>query len=165
MISDRVSFKDFSPTTGEIPTECNIIILFNYEGVEQQFPFFAENITPNEAFSRRDLVRTKVMNGTEVVTQGDWIGRDFTFTSHIPIDYDPTIYDKYFKEMLHQPCRILSPDMGDMFYAQVTIKKSPLENYPKTLKLEIQVVEIPEIDDYWIDNVLQKEKRMVITER
>lgn len=165
MISDRVKFEEFSPTTGEMPSECNIIILFDFEGEEQQFPFFAESISPNEAFSRRDLVRTKVMNGTEVVTQGEWIGRDFNFTSHIPIDYDPTIYDKYFQSMLHQPCRILSPDMGDMFYAQVIIKKNPLENYPKTLTLEIQVIEIPNIDDYWIDNVLQKEKRMVIVEK
>ncbi len=165
MISDRVKFEDFQPSSAELPQEANIIIAFQYEGEEQHFPFFAEQITPNEAYSRRDLIRTKVMNGTEVVTQGDWIGRDFTFTSHIPIDYDPTIYDKYFTVMLHQPCTILSPDMGNMFDAQVLIKKSPLENYPKTLTLEIQVIEIPNIEDYWIDNVLQKEKRLVITEK
>ena len=165
MISDKVSFEQWQPSTSELPQEANIIIAFLYEGEEQHFPFFAEQITPNEAFSRRDLVRTKVMNGTEVVTQGDWIGRDFTFTCHVPVDYDPTIYDKYFQAMLHQPCSILSPDMGDMFDAQVIIKKTPMENYPHTLTLEIQVIEIPEVDDYWIDNVLQKEKRMVIVEK
>lgn len=164
MISDRVGFDEFKPTNGELPLECNIAIIFEYEGVEQQFPFFAENITANEAYSRRDLVRTKVMNGTEVVTQGDWIGRDFTFTSHMPIDGDPTIYDQYFQSMLHQPCTIMSPDMGDMFQAQVIIKKSPLEKHPNTLALEVQVIEIPNIDDYWIDNVLQIEQRMTIFE-
>ena len=55
--------------------------------------------------------------------------------------------------------------MGDMFDAQVIIKKTPLENYPNTLKLEVQVIEIPSVDDYWIDNVLQKEKRMVIVQK
>lgn len=165
MISDRVKFDEFAPTKAELPVECNIVIVFDYEGEEQQFPFFAENITANEAFSRRELVRTKVMNGTEVVTQGDWIGRDFTFTSHIPIADDPTVYDVYFMSMLHQPCTIFSPNMGDMFTAQVLIKKQPLEKYPNTLVLEVQVIEIPSVDDYWIDNVLQMEERMVIVEK
>ena len=165
MISDHIKFDQFQPTTGELPEECNLTIKFKYDGVEQQFPFFAENITSNESFSRRDLVRTKVMNGTEVVTQGDWIGRDFNFTSHVPIDDDPQIYDKYFQSMLHQPCTVMSPYMGDMFEAQLTIKREPMENQPNTLKLEIQVQEIPNVDDYWIDNVLQKEKRMTIVEK
>lgn len=165
MISDRINFDDFSPSNAELPLECNIVIIFDYEGEEQQFPFFAENITSNEAFSRRDLIRTKVMNGTEVVTQGDWIGRDFTFTTHIPIAEDRQIYDKYFQSMLHQPCTIMSPDMGDMFTAQVIIKKTPMENHPNTLVLEIQIIEIPSVDDYWIDNVLQMEERMIIVEK
>lgn len=165
MISETVKFDDFRPTDTDLPSECNLIIQFTYEGNEEEFPFYAENITANEPYARRDLVRTKVMNGTEVVTQGDWIGRDFTFTSHVPVSDDRTIYDKYFQSMLHQPCKILSEDMGDMFDAQVIIKKTPLENYPNTLKLEVQVIEIPSVDDYWIDNVLQKEKRMVIVQK
>lgn len=163
MISDTVKFDDFKPTTGELPTETNLTIQFKYDDEQQEFPFFAEQITANESFSRRDLVRTKVMNGTEVVTQGDWIGRDFNFTSHVPVGDDRQIYDKYFQSMLHQPCKILCSDMGDMFDAQVIIKKYPLENHPHTLKLEVQVIEIPSVDDYWIDNVLQKEKRQVVT--
>ena len=165
MKSDKVKFDQFKPTTGELPSECNLSIKFKYENVEQTFPFYAEQITANESFSRRDLIRTKVMNGTEVVTQGDWIGRDFTFTCHVPIADDPQIYDKYFQSMLHQPCKILSPNMGDMFDAQVTIKKEPMENHPNTLKLEVHVQEIPDVSDYWIDNVLQKEKRMNIVEK
>lgn len=163
MKSDTIKFEQWQPVD-ELPTECNITIQFTYEGEEEQFPFYAEQITSNESYSRRELVRTKVMNGTEVVTQGDWIGRDFSFTSHVPIDDDPQIYDKYFQSMLHQPCKILSPYMGDMFMAQVIIKKEPKENHPHTIKLDVQVQEIPDISDYWIDNVLQKEKRMVITE-
>lgn len=163
MISDSVKFNQWQPSEEELPEECNISIQFLYEDVEQEFPFFAEQITANESYSRRDLVRTKVMNGTEVVTQGDWIGRDFTFTCHVPVDDDRQVYDKYFQSMIHQPCKILCPDMGDMFDAQVIIKKEPLENRPHTLKLEVQVQEIPDVSDYWIDNVLQKENRMVIT--
>ena len=165
MISDTVKFDEWNSTTGELPTETNLVIQFKYEQTEQEFPFFAEQITPNEAYSRRDLVRTKVTNGTEVVTQGDWIGRDFQFTSHVPVGDDRQVYDKYFQSMMHQPCTILCEDMGDMFDAQVIIKKSPLEGYANTLKLEVQVQEIPDVSDYWIDNVLQKEKRMVITEK
>lgn len=165
MISDRVKFDDFRPGSTSLPEEANILINFTFEGEEQQFPFYAEQITANESYSRRDLIRTKVMNGTEVVTQGDWVGRDFTFTCHVPVDYDPTIYDNYFVVMMHQPCTILCPDMGDMFSAQVVVKKKPMENHPHTLELEIQITEIPDVEDYWIDNVLQKEKRMVIVEK
>lgn len=164
MISDTIKFEQFRPVE-ELPSECNISIKFKYEDVEQTFPFYAEQISANESYSRRDLVRTKVMNGTEVVTQGDWIGREFTFTSHVPIGDDRQIYDKYFQSMLHQPCSILCPDMGDMFSAQVTIKKEPVEHHPHTLKLEVEIKEIPNVDDYWIDNVLQKEKRQVIVEK
>ena len=165
MISDTVKFDQFQPTTGELPTEANLVIQFKYNDEQQEFPFFAENITANEAYSRRELVRTKVMNGTEVVTQGDWIGREFSFTAHVPIGEDRQIYDKYFQSMIHQPCKVLCADMGDMFDAEVNIKKEPMENHPNTLKLEITVKEIPDISDYWIDNILQKEKRMNIVQK
>lgn len=163
MIGDNKTIKDFLPSA-DLPIDCNLVIKFKYEKEEQQFPFYAEQITANESYNRRDLIRTKVMNGTETVTQGDWIGREFSFTTHLPVGEDRTIYDKYFLSMLHQPCTIINEDMGEMFTAQVIIKKEPVEKHPNTLKLEVEIKEIPEIDDYWIDNVLQKENRQKVVE-
>lgn len=116
------------------------------------FPFTAESISPNEAYSRRDLKRTKILNGGEVVTQGDFIPRDFTFTSKLRVRPDNhDMYDNIFQNMVSKPCEVVCRDMGPIFNAQVTIKKSPTTGDPTTLTCEVQVVEICNTADYFPD--------------
>lgn len=116
------------------------------------FPFYAESITPNEAYSRRDLKRTKILNGGEVVTQGDFIPRDYTFTSKLQIEPERhDMYDSVFQELIGKPCQVVCKDMGGLFDAQVTIKKSPTTGDPRTITCEVQVVEICDTSSYFPD--------------
>lgn len=108
------------------------------------YPFYAQEITPNESFNRRELNRHSLLSGTEKVTRGKYIVRDFTFTTYIHIpDGKPDSYDKIFKSMMNESATVISPYMGGSFKAEVIIKKIAEESSPLDLKLEIQVIEIP----------------------
>ena len=108
------------------------------------YPFYAENITSNEPYNRRETNRTSIMNGTEYVTRGKYIVRDYSFetTIYFP-DNRPDIHDQIFREMLSKPCEVISPYMGGKFMAEIIIQKDAEESSPNHLKLNIQVIEIP----------------------
>ena len=108
-------------------------------------PFYAQEITPQESFNRREILRHDIISGTQKVTKGKYIVRDFTFITYIHIPQDkPDTYDSIFKEMINNPCTVISPYMGGKFQAEVTIKKIAEESSPNDLKLEIHIIEIPD---------------------
>lgn len=128
------------------------------------FPFYVEGLQPVESFERRDIVRTKVMNGTEVATQGDWIPKEFNVQTSIevaPNQHD--IHDNTFKKMMSKPCEIICPEMGDIFKAQVIIKKSPVSGGPRTLNLDINIKQIADTSDFYTSNALDNFNRMKIS--
>ena len=103
--------------------------------------FICESFSPSEAFRRRELNRTNILNGTQIVTKGVYIPIDVTFTTHVAIDPDrPDMYDKTFEEMMSQPAEIVSPELGGKFNAQVLIKKE--HDKHSMLKLTIQVIDM-----------------------
>ena len=109
------------------------------------YPFYAEEITGNESYNRRELNRQSLLGGTEFVTRGKYIARDFSFTTTIyfPTGH-PEKYDDIFEEIVSKPCTVISPYMGGMFKAEVIIQKNAPESSPNHLELEIQVKEIPD---------------------
>lgn len=118
------------------------------------FPFYAESITPNEAYTRRDLKRTKILNGAETATQGDWIGRDFSFSANLQVEKNHhEMYDDIFMELMSKPCEVVCRDMGPIFDAEVIIKKSPITAEPYSLNVEVQVKEIADVSSYFPDFV------------
>ncbi len=121
-----------------ILNDCNVEI--------DGFPFFASEITSNESFPRRELKRTKIKNGTELVTKGEYIPREYSFKTsvEVPVE-DPGVHDKIFTEMCNKPCEIVCPDMGGIFQAQVIIKKSHATGTPDFIDLDITIKEIPGI--------------------
>lgn len=122
------------------------------------FPFYAESINSNESYSRRDLKRTKIMNGAEVVTQGDFIPRDYSFTSKLQIEKDRhDMYDEVFQILISSPQEVVCRDMGPIFDAQVTIKKQPITGDPYNIQVEVQVVEIVDTSSYFPDFVTQSD--------
>lgn len=109
------------------------------------FPFYAQEITASESFARRDLKRTNVMSGTQVVTKSSYLPKDYSFTAYVQVPIDkPETYDSIFQILQNTTPKIVCKDMGDPFNAQVIIKKTHETSVPDWIKLDIQVVEVPE---------------------
>lgn len=126
------------------------------------FCFYGE-IQPDVSFSYHEMKTTKILHGTEVNTLGDYVPREFTVKSYIWLGSDnKRLYDKKFMEMMSKPCRVFCEDMGDSFYANIIIKKTPVTGAPGSYNLEIKVKEIPEINDYYIDNFQSKPRRKIV---
>ena len=102
-----------------------------------------EEFTPNENFNRRELSRKNIIGGTQTVVKGNYIVRDFNFTTHFIIDPNyPDAYDDMFREWLSKPVEVISRWMGGKFDAEINIKK--YIDSPNYLRLEIQLTEVPE---------------------
>ena len=107
-------------------------------------PFYAENINADEPVNRREREFTSILGGTERVSQGKYIHREFSFTTTIFFPTGrPDAYDKTFKEIMSKPVEIRSPYMGGKFNALVTISKSFPENSPNHMDLDVNITEIP----------------------
>lgn len=116
----------------------------NNSGVEiDGFLFFPESVKGDESFTHREFKRTKIMSGGEFVTRGQFMGREFSFTTTLDIDpNEPYMYDKVFQIMENKACNVISPYMGDNFLAEIQIDKTHPKSAPASLKLDIKVKEI-----------------------
>lgn len=120
----------------DVPTDgCNLEIM--------GYSFFAEEVSPTEAFRRREMNFNSIIGGTKKVTKGEYVGLEFSVTTHVKIDpKTPNMHNKIFEEMMRKPVRVVSPDLGDSFNAVVIIK--PERESPRYLKLTITIKEIPD---------------------
>ena len=119
-----------------VPTDgCNLEIM--------GYPFFAESVSPNEAFRRREFNFNNIVGGTQKVTPGAYVGLDFSIVTHVPIDPNrPDVHNKIFQEMMSKPVEVVSPELGGRFNAIVVIK--PEHDKLDYLKLTISIKEIPD---------------------
>lgn len=119
----------------DVPTDgCNMEIM--------GYPFFAESVSPNEAFRRREYNFNPLVSGTQKVTQGSYVGLDFSVTTHVKIDPDrPDVHNTIFQEMMSKPVEVISPEFGGRFDAIVVIK--PEHEKLDALKLTISIKEVP----------------------
>ena len=109
------------------------------------YPFYAENISSDEAYNRREYNRNSILGGTEEVTKGKYIPRSYTFTTTIYHPEDrPDSYEKIFRQMVANPQEIISPYMGGKFKAEIIIQKNVEESSPNHMVLDFSVTEIPE---------------------
>lgn len=119
-----------------IPTDgCNLEIM--------GYPFYAENVSPNESFRRREYNFNALVGGTQKVTPGAYVGLDFSITAHVRIDPDrPDEHNAIFQEMMSKPVEVVSPELGGRFNAIVVIK--PQRDKLTHLKLDISIKEVPD---------------------
>ena len=109
------------------------------------YQLIMEDFTPNESFNRRETIRHNILGGTQSVMRGNYLPRDFNFTTHFLIDPDyPDVYDDIFRDWQSKAVEVISKYMGGKFKAEVIIKKSPTQQSPNYLAMDIQVIEIPE---------------------
>lgn len=108
-------------------------------------PFYAENIDTDEPYNRREREFTQILGGTERVTKGKYVHREFNFSTSVYFpDGRPDVYDHIFKEMMSKPVPVISPYMGN-FNALVTIRKSFPEASPNHMELDVNIVEVPDV--------------------
>lgn len=109
------------------------------------YDMIMEEFTPNESFNRRETIRHNILGGTQSVMRGNYLPRDFNFTTHFLIDEEhPDVYDDIIREWQSKPVEVISKYMGGKFKAEVIIKKGATQQSPNYLAMEIQVIEIPE---------------------
>ena len=122
----------------DVPTDgCNMEIM--------GYPFFAESVSPNESFRRREFNFNNIVGGTQKVTPGAYIGLDFSVTTHVRVDPDrPDEHNSIFQEMMSKPVEVISPEFGGRFNAIVVIK--PEHEQLDYLKLTISIKEIPDVN-------------------
>lgn len=110
------------------------------------YPFYAENITANEPYNRREREFTSILGGTERVTRGKYIHREFSFSTTIYFPTGrPNAYDKIFKKMVSKPVEVISKYMGGKFNAIIKLEPSFPENSPNHMDLNVTVTEVPEV--------------------
>lgn len=110
------------------------------------FPFYAENINGDEPVNRRERDFTPILGGTERVSEGKYIHREFNFTTTIFFPTGrPDAYDSTFEKMMSKPVEVISPYMGKTpFKALINISKVFPESSPNHMELDITVTEVPD---------------------
>lgn len=108
------------------------------------YPFFAENISSDEAYNRRELNRNSVLGGTEIVTKGKYVPRSYSFTTTIyHPENRPDAYEKILRQIVSNTAEVISPYMGGKLKAEVLIQKNIEESSPNHMVLDFTVTEIP----------------------
>lgn len=83
----------------------------------------------------------KIINGTEIATNGEYTSREFEITTTIDVPVNrPDFYNSAFNELQSKLCDVVSPLMGSF--------KADLEfNYeiatPESIKVKIHITEVP----------------------
>ncbi|WP_458405976.1 hypothetical protein [Methanobrevibacter sp.] len=110
-------------------------------------PFYAENISAEEPVNRREREFTSIIGGTERVSQGKYIHREFSFTTTIFFPTGrPDAYDSTFKKMMSKPVKVTSKYMGGTFNAMIKITPTFPENSPNHMELDVTVTEVPGVN-------------------
>jgi len=103
--------------------------------------FIVENISYTNTLPKRTLNRTKIINGTEIVTAGEYTPLEFEITTTINVPVNrPDYYNDAFTELQSKICRVVSPLMGS-FKAELTINYE--SSTPESIKVRIQIKEVP----------------------
>lgn len=107
-------------------------------------PFWAENIQGDEPVNRRERKFTPILGGTERVSSGKYIHREFSFTTtwYFPTG-KPDVYKNLFKKMMSKPVEVKSKYMGGTFKALVKITPTFPEHSPNHMDLDVTVTEVP----------------------
>ena len=123
--------------------------------------FIAEELTADQSQPSREVVTTKIFNGTAFVTQGDYLPMSWSFKVY----KEYTTGDEWngmIKYLESAPMTVICPYIGDNFTAAVRITRN-IES-AKLMCLEFKLTEIPDTTNYTVDNSLYKYKHLTIQE-
>lgn len=108
-------------------------------------PFYAENITGQEPFNRREYTYKPILNGTLSAKRGKYIQRKFSFNTTVYHgDGRPDAFDKILAELCSKPVEVISSSMGGSFKAMVTFKRSIDDGSRYHTDYDVDIVEVPD---------------------
>ena len=115
----------------------------NFNMQIEGYDIFAEEVTSDESFNRRETNRQYIMGGTQYVMRTNYIPRSYSFKTHLFIEpHRPDAYDSLFRDWCSRPVEIISPELGGKFKAELTIKRE--HRTPRMIEVTFQAVEVPE---------------------
>ena len=123
--------------------------------------FIAEELTADQSQSSREIVETKIFNGTEFVTQGEYKPMKWTFKTYLQYKkgYE---FNELVKYLESKPLTVVSPLIGDSFTAIVRITRNVSNEL--AMELEIELTEVPDVTNYTVDNSLYQYRHLTIQE-
>lgn len=123
--------------------------------------FTAEELTPEQSQGSRDLVTTKILNGTAFISQGEYLPMVWSFKTHL---YYKT--GDEWNALIHylesKPHEIVCPLIGEIFTGAVRITRTPVND--RLMMLEFKITEVPDTSGYTVDNGLYKYGHLTIQE-
>lgn len=123
--------------------------------------FTAEDLTPSQSQGSRDVVVTKILNGTAFISQGEYLPMKWTFKTHLYYKQGDE-YNKLIQYLESKPHEITCPLIGNIFKGIVRITRTPVTH--QLMMLEFTITEIPNTSDYTIDNTLYTKGHLTIQE-
>lgn len=110
------------------------------------YPMYAETISGSEPFTRREWSEKTIMNGTTVVSKGQFIPRQYTFKTTLFVTPEKVdVHDKILRSMVIEPAEITCPAMGEPFQAMVSLKKEYEGATPNSVSVDFTIKEIPNV--------------------
>ena len=123
--------------------------------------FTAEELTPEQSQGSRDIVTTKILNGTAFISQGEYLPMIWTFKTHLYYT-DGGQWNPLIRYLESKPHEIICPMIGEIFTGVVRVTRTPVSD--RLMMLEFTITEVPDVDDYTIDNGLYKYGHLTIQE-
>ena len=123
--------------------------------------FIAEELTADQSQSSREIVETKIFNGTEFVTQGEYKPMKWTFKTYLRYEkgYE---FNELVKYLESKPLTVVSPLIGDSFTAIVRVTRNV--SNALWMEFEIELTEVPDVTNYTVDNSLYQYRHLTIQE-
>ena len=116
--------------------------------------FIFETLKPDQSQESREIITTSLMNGTTFSSFGAYKPMKWSATATLDVpDYDYSYYNDSFLEIESSPQEISCPAIGDLFFANVTVKRTP-HHSDSCIELEISIEQVSKETDFRIDNDL-----------
>ena len=104
--------------------------------------FIVEDISYTNTLPKRKMNRKKIINGTEIVTRGEYTPREYEVTTTLRVPPErPDIFSDAFNELQSDIREVVSPLM-DSFKAELEINYEIAS--PTSIKVMIKITEVPE---------------------
>lgn len=114
-------------------------------------PFTAEELTPEQSQGTREIVTTKIMNGTCFMTQGEYSPMVWSFKTHVYYTRGDE-YNSIIKYLESKPMEVVCPLIGEVFTAWVRIKRTHVSH--ELIMLEFTLTEVPKTYNYSMDEIV-----------
>lgn len=126
------------------------------------YNFVAEEFNNTNSLGHRSINKTKIFNGGEVSTFGEYVPVTCDFTTHIRVpENKPNYHDDLFKYLMSKSVKVISPLVGYSFNAYCSIERHLEKGTKNIIIVKFKLDEATD-SRLTIDNELYTNKRLSI---